>query len=158
MTYKGKRSLGMMITGIALAAGYAVYVMGPAAPAVENIRAWAVVMLIFMGAFIAAQVLVQVLLHAMLAAGIAARRGTAATGAVEAEMNSLTVEDERDTRIGLKANSSAYALASLSLPAALVVLAIGAPVAVGLHVLLGGMLLAVILQCGLRAYYYERGL
>jgi hypothetical protein len=158
MNYKSKRTLVILITGLALMVGYAVYALGSAAPMGTDIKAWALMMLVFIGAFVAAQALVQVLFHIALAAEIAVRRRTTADGTVEAEMDSLSVEDEMDTRIGLKASSAAYALTALSLPAGLICLALGAPMVAGLHVLLGGLWLGVIIHCALSMYYYERGL
>jgi len=49
MTFKSKRTMTALIAGIILIIAYVVYATGKSAPLPDNLKAWALAMLIFIG-------------------------------------------------------------------------------------------------------------
>ncbi|ULQ58769.1 hypothetical protein K7I13_09425 [Brucepastera parasyntrophica] len=60
MSYQSKRTITSMVTGIILAAVYIIYATGKTAPGPDNLKAWALLMLIFIGIGIAAVIIIQI--------------------------------------------------------------------------------------------------
>jgi len=162
MYYTSKRNIVSIVTGIALIIAYVIYAMGANAPATEDIKAWAVVILVFIVIGIVMQIIVQILFHIALTIGIAVKEeiktgnknsGVTAERIVKAEM----VEDEWIKIIGLKASRVGSWLVVAGIIAALIFLAVGAETVVALHILFGMTALASVAEGVTGIIYHERG-
>ena len=73
MSYSSKRTLVSMIAGTILIAAYSIYAFGKYAPAPEDLKSWAVSMLVFIWIGVAAVIVILILFHVAFAIGLAAR-------------------------------------------------------------------------------------
>ena len=142
MSYTSKRNIVSILAGVALIVAYIIYATGANAPSAEDIKAWAVAILVFVGIGIGVQIVVQIVFHIVLTIGIAIKEelktgnkdgGKTAERILESEM----VEDERVKMIGLKASRVGYVFVGLGAFAALVALAVGLETVIALHLLFG---------------------
>ena len=157
MSYKSKRILLSMCAGLALTVAYVVHALGKSAPAPEDLRGWAALMLIFAGIGIVGQIVLQLLFHFGYAIGIAVQEHDGDEKKVERIMDANMAEDEMDKLIGLKGAHAAFVLTGLGFVAALAALALGASVLAALHGLLGAFALANLLEGAVSIRLYERG-
>ena len=67
MTYNSKRNIISMAAGIIAVVAYVVYICAGNAPATEDIKAWAKLMLVFIGIGVAAQIVIQIVFHVVFA-------------------------------------------------------------------------------------------
>lgn len=155
MTYNSKRTISSMSAGLILVIAYLFYALGGSAPGPEDLKSWAIHMLIFIGIGIGALIVIQIAFHIVFAVSIAVREGE---GAVEREIASHTLEDERDKLISLKASHIGHICMGIGLLAALACLALGIPAVAALHVLLGSCALGTLVDGGVSVYLYERGM
>ena len=162
MSYTSKRNIVSIVAGIALIVAYVIYAMGANAPATEDIKAWAVAILVFIGIGIGMQIVVQIVFHVVLTIGIAVKEeiktgsknsGVTAERIVKAEM----VEDEWIKIIGLKASRVGSWFVGAGVIAALISLAVGAETVVTLHILFGMSALASVVEGITGIIYHERG-
>ena len=162
MSYSSKRNIVSVIAGLFLVIAYIIYAMGANAPALEDIKAWAVAILIFIGIGIGTQIVVQILFHIALTIGIAIKEEVKTgnkNGDKEAEriVKAEMVEDEWSKIIELKASRVGSWFMSLGIGAAFVVFAIGAETVIALHILFGMSVLAAIAEGIMVIIYHERG-
>jgi len=142
MSYTSKRNIAGILAGIIIIAAYFIYAMGANAPAREDIKAWAVVILVFIGIGIGVQIVVQIVFHIALSIGIAIKEegkagnidgGKAAERIIKAEM----IEDEWSKMISLKASRAGSVFVGLGIGAAIIALAAGLQTVIALHLLFG---------------------
>jgi hypothetical protein len=162
MSYSSKRNIVSVVTGTALIVAYVIYAMGASAPATEDIRAWAVAVLIFIGIGAGIQIVVQIIFHISLAIRIAIKEEVKTEGVhygktTERILKSEMVEDEWSKIIGLKASRIGAWLVLSGVIAALISLAAGAQTVIALHVLFGASMLAGIAEGVSCIIYHERG-
>jgi hypothetical protein len=162
MSYTSKRNVVSIIAGISLIVAYIIYATNVNAPAHEDIKAWAVAILIFIGIGIGVQIMVQILFHIGLSIGIAVKEeikmgdkkgGETAERIIKAEM----VEDEWIKIIGLKTSRIGSWFAGAGVIAALISLAVGAETVVALHILFGMSALSSVAEGIAGIIYHERG-
>ena len=156
MTLKSKRSITSLTAGILTAAGYVIYALSSAAPDTDDLKAWAIAMLIFIGIAVGAQIVTQIAFHIVVAAGIAVKEGED-DKAVERIIESEMREDERDKSITLKASHAGYSCIGIGFAAALIALACGAAALAALHILLGSCFAAALTDGIVSVYLYEKG-
>jgi hypothetical protein len=145
-----------MATGILSIAGYVAYALGNNSQRTEtDLKAWAVLMLIFIGIAVAAQIVVQIIFHLALAVGIAAKEGDEKR--TERILESAMVEDEMDKLISLKSAHIGYICAGIGFVAALAAAAFGASGVSVLHILLGSFAAGSVIEGCVSVYLYERG-
>ena len=163
MSYTSKRNIVSMVAGIALIIAYVVFATGANAPASEDVKAWAVAILVFIGIGIGIQIVVQILFHIGLTIGIAVKEevkmgnkdgGETAERIVKAEM----VEDEWSKTINLKASRIGSVFVGLGVIAALIVLAVGLETVTALHLLFGLFALAAVVEGIASIIMNERGI
>jgi hypothetical protein len=157
MSYSSKRTIVSMVAGLILIAAYIIYALGANAPAPENLKAWAIAMLVFIGISVAAMIMIQILFHIALAIGIAVKERQCEDKEVERIISSTMVEDERDKLINLKSSHIGYICAGIGFVAALVTLAVGMTSVAALHILFGVFAAGSIIEGIASVYYYEKG-
>jgi len=158
MTYNSKKTLASMGVGVALLVAYILYALGEKAPLVGDLKAWAVLALVFIGIGIGGSILIQILFHIAYAVGVAVKERGQSDAEVERIISASVVEDERDGAISLRASRIGYACAGVGIMAALVGWALGSTAVVGLHMLLGGFFLSSFAEGVASIYLYERGI
>ena len=160
MSYKSKRVITNLGAGILLLIAYLVYASGNRAPASEDVKGWATLILVFIAIGIAALIVIQVLFHFGYSIGIAVKENlTEEKGDKEVEriIVSAMVEDEMDKLIALKSLHAGYICAGLGFIAMLAALALGKSVVFALHILAGTAFLGNFLEGCISVYLYERG-
>lgn len=162
MSYSSKKNLISVIAWVALLIAYAIYTMGGNAPATEDVKTWAIAILVFIGIGLGVQCVVQILFHIALSIGIAVKEGVKAgdkKSAKNAEriLKAEMVEDEWSKLIDLKAARVGFLFVALGVIASLISLAVGAEIAVALHVLFGMFVLASVAIGIASIIYHERG-
>ena len=155
MSYNSKRTIVSMAAGILLAVAYIIYALGDHAPALDNVKAWAIALLVFLGIGIAVTIVIMILFHIGFAIGIAVKQRS--EKGVERMMAVTVAEDERDKLIGYKSARIGRIAAAAGFIAALVVLAFGMPVVAALHILFGACAAGGITEGIVSVYFYERG-
>ena len=108
MSYQSKRTIASIIAGLLLAAAYVAYALSERAPAPDNLKSWAAVMLIFIGIGVAAVIIVQIVFHIAFAIGAAAKEQDHDGKKIERILSSFMVEDEREKLISLKSAHVGY--------------------------------------------------
>ena len=157
MLYNSKRTIISMALGILLLIAYAVYALGDTSPAPDDLKAWALVMLIFIGAGIVAAIIIQILFHIVFAIGIAVKEKDCDDEKVERIIKSTMVEDERDKLIGLKAARIGYSCTCFGFIIGLAALAAGISVVAAFHIMVGAVAVGSFIEGGVSVYLNERG-
>ena len=156
MSYNSKRTVVSMAMGILAGFAYMIYALGGSAPAPEDVRGWAIAMLVFIGISVAAVIVVQILFH--IALGISVTLHEKDEKSVKRVLKSTMMEDEWDKAVGRKSSVFGYSLSGLGFCAALIALAAGGSVVLALHILFGASFLGGLTEGGMSVYFYEQGL
>ena len=163
MSYKSKSNIANILAGIALIVAYIIYATGARAPDSQDIRAWAVAILIFVGIGIGVQIVVQIVFHIALTIGIAIKEevkngnkngGEVAERIIKAEM----VEDELVKTIGLKASRVGSFFLGLGIVAVPITLAANLDIVIALHMLFGLSAFAAVAEGFASIILSERGI
>ena len=157
MSYQSKRTLVSMLAGVLFIVAYAVYALGERSPAPENLKAWAIAMLVFIGLAVAAVIVIQILFHIIFAVGVAVREHENDDKEVERIIEASVFEDERERLIGLKSSRLGYACAGIGFVAALAALALGKSAVVALHIMFVAAAAGSLFEGGASIYFFERG-
>ena len=158
MSYNSKKTIAAISTGILLAVAYVIYALSEHSPATEDLKSWAIAMLVFIGIGVAAVIVVQIIFHIALSIGIAVKEQGQDDKTVERIIASTVVEDERDKLISLKSSHIGYIFAGLGFVAALVALAFGTQFMTALHIMFGTFSGGGIAEGIVSVYFYERGI
>mgnify|MGYP000920175533 CR=1 FL=1 len=151
MTFKSKRTIVSMITGLALFVGYYLYVLKKLAPGSEDLIAWAIATLIFIGVSVVAQIVILILFHIAMSIGMAVIDQERDGEKIERLISSSTLEDEMDKMISLKADRVNLICASIGFMAALGL------VALALQILFAAFAAGSVISGGVSVYLYEKG-
>ena len=158
MSFKSKRIITGMFVGVLLAAAYIIYALGRYAPSPEDVGAWALAILIFVGISIVLSIVIQILFHIAYSIGIAVKERERDDKEVERIIASEVTEDELDKLIGLKSSRAGYICAGAGFLAALIWLAFfGASVVVALHIIMGAFFIGSGVEGFISIRFYERG-
>ena len=160
MSYNSKKTIVSMVAGIILAVTYIIYALGKSAPASEDLKGWAIVMLVFIGIGVAAVIVIMILFHIAFAIGVAVKekmQGHEPDENVERIMKSSMIEDERDKLIERKSDRVEHTFAGIGFVGMLIALACGASVVIALHMALGATSLGMMVGGCVNIYYHERG-
>jgi hypothetical protein len=157
MSYNSKRDITNVVVGVLVIAAYIIYALWGNSPEPENLKSWAVAMLVFIGIGAAAVIAVQILFHIIYAIGVAVKERERNDTEVERIISSSMAEDERDKFISLKSSRVGTIIAGIGFAAALFVLAFGLPAVAALHVLLGAFAIGSIIEGIVKVYFYENG-
>ena len=157
MTYNSKRTLVSMVMGIILVIAYIFYALGAKAPAQDNLSAWAMLMLTFIGIGVVGVIVIQILFNVLFAVGIAVKNQPCEDKEVERIVSATMVEDERDKLISLKSTHVGSICAGLGILTCLIVLALGHSALTGLHVVLAATVIGSLSEGIASIFLYERG-
>ncbi|MCL2023735.1 MAG: hypothetical protein FWG82_05125 [Oscillospiraceae bacterium] len=157
MSYNSKKTVVSMATGILLAVIYIIYALGDRAPAPDDVKAWAVAMLIFIGIGVTAMIVIMVLFHIAFAIGIAVKENDCDDKEVERIVKSSMVEDERDKLIERKSTHIEHTFVGMGLIAALIALACAMSIVAAVHIMLGATIGGMLIGGCQNIYYHERG-
>jgi len=78
MSFKSRKMIASMAAALALIIIYIIYALGGRAPATDDLKAWGLAMLIFIGISVVVMIVIQILFHITFAIGIAVKEGIAA--------------------------------------------------------------------------------
>jgi len=163
MSYKSKKMIASMVAAAALLIAYIVYALGSKAPAPDDLKAWGVAMLVFIGVSVVAMIVIQILFHITFAIGLAVKEGIAVKGgerddkALRRIFDSETVEDERDKLVELKSARIGYIIGGAGFIAALFALVTGHSALFALHIIFGAFFIGSAAEGVAGVYQYERG-
>jgi len=158
MSYNSKKTIASIVMGVLLVAAYVIYAFSKYSPESEDLKSWAVVMLVFIGIGVAAAIGIQIVFHIALSIGIAVKEQGQDDKTVERIIASTVVEDERDKLISLKSSHIGAIFAGLGFVAMLVALAFGVPVVTALHIIFGTFSVGSIVEGIVSVYFYEKGI
>jgi hypothetical protein len=164
MSFKEKRTLVSILTGILILAAYCIYAFGKVNAglvAPDDMKFWAITILIFIGGGVVAAIIIQIVFHILLSIALAVKEQIA-TGKcddkeIEKSIELETVEDEMDKLIGLKAMRLGFAIAGIGFIAALFSLVFEYSPAVMLNIIFIVFSLGSITEGIAQLYYYRRG-
>ena len=156
MSYNSKRMIANIIAGALVATAYIIYALSEHSPEPDDLKSWAVAMLVFIGIAIAAIIVVQILFHYILTLSVVIKHRDSYRN-IDRIINSITAEDERDNIIELKTGRIGYAFAGLGFIFMLLALATGMSGIFALHVMLGSTSAGSLFEGIASVYYYEMG-
>ena len=158
MTFKSKRTIASITTGVALSIGYILYALSSHAPAISDLRGWALTMLIFIGISIAVTIVIMILFHIGFSIGVAVKEQDKSDAEVERIIASDTEEDEMDKLVEMKATNAGYICVGIGFVAALCYLAfVNTSAVIALHIILASGCLGSFIEGIMSIFLYERG-
>ena len=157
MSFNSKKTIASISAGVILIVAYIIYALGKYSPAPEDLKSWAVAMLVFIGISVAVVIVIQILFHVATAIGIAVKEQERDRKKIDRRFSSLTVEDERDKLISLKSSHISSIVAGIGFVAALAGLAFGASSVLALHVIFGSCAIGSTAEGIASVYFYEKG-
>ncbi len=165
MAYQIKRTVTSIITGVIVLAVYLFYVLGryhSGLLAPDDLKAWAQIMLIFIGVGIAVAIVIQIIFHILLSIGIAIteniKNGSCDDQEIEKKIQLEMVEDEMDKLIELKSLRIGFIIAGIGFVASLLALVLSYPPMIMLNILFISFSAGSILEGFAQLYYYKRGI
>jgi len=157
MSFNSKKAIASMSAGVLMIIAYIIYALGQCSPAPEDLKSWAVAMLVFIGISVAVVIVIQILFHIATAIGIAVKEQERDRKQIDRRFSSLTVEDERDKLINLKSSRITSVVAGIGFVAALFSLAFGASAVLALHIIFGSCAVGSTAEGIASVYFYEKG-
>ncbi len=157
MSYKSKRTIVSIVTGIMFLIVYTHYALGAHAPAPDNLKSWATTILVFIGIGVVASIVTQIVFHILFSIGVAIKEQSCDDKKVERMISSLMVEDEMDKLISLKSARIGYFVAVAGFILALAALMAGFSAVMALHILFGTFAIGAIMEGVVSVYLYEKG-
>jgi hypothetical protein len=164
MSYPEKRTLASIFTGILVLLAYCIaaynhYTSG--AKGAEDLRSWAVMILVFIGIGVVAIIIVQIIFHILLSIGMAVVKTVKDEKIddkeIERTIESEMVEDEMDKLIELKSNRIGFILWGFGFVGALVSVILGYSAVVMLNIIFLSCMLGSIAEGFAQIYFYRRG-
>ena len=157
MSFNSKKTIASMAAGVLMMIAYIIYALGQHSPVPEDLKSWAVAMLVFIGISVAVVIVIQILFHIGAAIGIAVKEQERDREELDRRFSSLTLEDERDKLISLKSSHISSIVAGIGFIAALISLAFGASSVIALHILFGSCAAGSTAEGFASVYFYEKG-
>ena len=165
MALKSKKTLFQVVLGLGLGIGYLVYALSGAAPAVADIKGWAVAMLIVIAIGVGTMIVSEIIFHIVISAGVAIKEEMKGNkdkkdidNKIRVANNCMEKEDEMDKSINLKANYVNSGFVGTGIFAALITLACGVTGMVAMHIVLGACVLGSIVDGVCKIFFYEKGI
>jgi hypothetical protein len=165
MSYQEKRNIVSVLTGALILAAYCLYAYGQYQAGripPDDLKAWAVVMLVFIGIGVAATVVLQIVFHILLSVAIAIRENVRSGGCDNKELGKTIegemVTDEMDKLIELKSLRVGFIVAGTGFVAALLSQVLNYSPAVMLNVLFISFSAGSLLEGVAQLYFYRRGI
>jgi len=160
MSYQEKRNMTNIVVMTLLLAAYCLFAFTRYS-ITDELRAWAIVMLTFMGIGTLAMIVIQILFHVFFAVGIAVREAIhderVDDSAIEGVMNVEMIEDERDQLISSKAERISPIINGIGFVIGLVFLILDSPPPVMLNIIFISFFIGSIIEETSKIFYYRRG-
>ncbi|MDW7739254.1 MAG: hypothetical protein SCJ97_04260 [Bacillota bacterium] len=164
MTYQVNKTITNIVSGAAVLIAYCVYAFGryqAGLLAADDLRAWAITMLVFIGIGVAAAIVIQIAFHILFSIAIAIREnlknGTVDDKEVEKTIELEMVEDEMDKLIELKSLRVGFIVAGIGFVAALISLVLYHPPVVMINILFLSFSIGSLLEGFTQLYFYRKG-
>lgn len=164
MSYQEKKTMILILTGIFVLATYSIYAFSRVWSGMvdlNDMRFWAVTMLLFIGIGIVAVIVIQIVFHILLSIAIAVkeqvRNGKCDDKEIEKTIELEMIEDEMDRLIGLKSLRIGYAITGIGFIAALVSLVLNYSPAVMLNILFFSISIGSLIEGIAQLYFYRSG-
>jgi uncharacterized membrane protein len=165
MSYKAKKTIVSILTGVFLLVAYVIYVIGKVqsgAAAWNDLKFWAITMLAFIGIGVVVMIIIQIIFHILMSIAVAVqeqmRNGQCDDKAIEKQIELEMVEDEMDKLIELKSMRISFGIVGAGFVLALGSLALGWPPAVMLNVLFGSFSIGSMIEGFAQIHYYSKGI
>ena len=169
MSYQEKRTITSILTGAAILTAYCLYAFNPqrlSAVAPDNLKYWAVTMLIFIGIGVGASIVIQILFHILMSISIAIREkmhneqidDKQFEVTIEKTIGSEMIEDEMHKMIELKSMRVGFFLAGVGFIASLFSLVFNSTAVVMLNILFISFNVASLIEGMVQIYYYRKGI
>ena len=159
MTFKSKRGIANIASGIILSISYIVYALSDHAPSLNDVAKWAHVILIFIGIGIVVTIIIQILFHISYSTLVAVREQKKDDKEIERIIASEVMEDEFDKRVSQKSARITSAFVGIGFIIFLVSLAFfDTSIVVALHILLASVFLGNCIEECVSVFFYERGI
>ena len=165
MSYQEKRTIVSISTGILILAAYCIYAFGKyqsGAIAADDMKAWAGIMLVFIGIGVISAIVIQIVFHILLSITIAVqervRTGRCDNKEIEKTIGAEMVTDEMDKLIELKSMRVGFIIAGIGFITALVTQLLNYPPAVLLNVAFISFSAGSLLEGLAQIYFYRRGI
>lgn len=162
MSYQEKKTIVSVVTGTLLLIAYCIYAFGKAGMAnIDNLKFWAVSMLIFIGIGVVSMIVIQIVFHILLSISMAVKQKLNDENCDDKEIEKALkidmVEDEMDKLIELKANRIGYTFVGVGFVAGLVSVALGASAVVMINIAFLACLVGSLVEGLVQLRYYRRG-
>jgi hypothetical protein len=165
MSYKVKKTIVSILTGVLLMAAYCIYVLdkvqsGMAAS--DDMRFWATTILVFIGIGVVALIIIQIVFHILLSIAMAVneqvQNGRCDDKEIEKALELEMVEDEMDKLIELKSTRIGFAVSGIGFIAALISLVLKCSPAVMLNILFASFYIGSLIEAITQLYFYTTGI
>jgi len=165
MGFKTKRTIMMILAGVVVTVIYIMVALGAKAPASTDLRAWAILILKFIGIGVAATIALQIIFHVAYSVGVSVKEGIKKEISgeklddkeIERQINATVMEDEMDKVIETKASRVGSTCFGMGFIVALCVVAGGLPILWALHIQLAAMVAGALIEGVVSVILYERG-
>ena len=164
MSYQIAKTVTNTLSGTAVLVVYLFYVSSryqAGLLAMDELKPWAQIMLIFIGIGIAMAIVVQIIFHILFSIGLAVnqgiKNGSCNDQDIEKTIKMEMVEDEMGKLIELKSMRISYITVGVGFVASLVLLFFDYPAFIALNVLFVSFYTGGILDGFTQLYYYMRG-
>ena len=157
MSFSSKKTIAGILTGVLIVGAYIIYALSNHAPSPDDLKGWAIAMLIFIGIGVVAAIIIQIAYHIAFAIGMAIKEQVRDDKTIKRIFDSETAEDERDKMITLKSSHTSHSVTGIGFVAALIALALGVSAVMALHIILGAVAFGQTVGGILDIYFYEKG-
>jgi hypothetical protein len=165
MSYKEKRTVVSVITGIIILAAYCIYTYDKyqsGAITADDMKTWAGIVLVFVGIGVAVSIIVQIIFHILMSISIAiqekAMNGSCDDKEIEKTIDIEMAADEMDKLIELKSMKVGFIIAGIGFIAALATQIFSYPPAVMLNVMFISFSAGFVLEGLAQIFFYKRGI
>ncbi len=164
MSYQEKRTVVSTITGVIILITYCIYAFNKLQAGVitsDDMKAWAGIMLIFIGVGVVSTIVIQIVFHILLSMAMAIKEsimnGNCDDKEIEKSIENEMVTDEMDKLIELKSMRVGFIMAGIGFVFALVTQLLDYSPAVLLNVLFIAFCVGSIFEGLAQLYYYRKG-
>ncbi len=164
MSYQEKRTGASIFGGVLVLAAYCIYAFGKYRSGVvapDDLKFWAITMLVFVGIGIGVSVAIQIIFSILFSISVAVKRKLQDESCDDKEIDQAikveTVEDERDKLIELKSMRVGFIIAGVGMIGGLVALALNYSAAVMLNIIYLSFLVGSLCEGAGQLYYYRKG-
>lgn len=164
MSYKEKKTIVSLVTGLLILATYCIYTLNKiqlGTAALDDLKFWATTILIFIGIGVVALIIILIVFHILLSVTIAVKEeiqnGEYDDKKIAKTLELDMVEDEMEKLIGLKAMRISFAVVGIGFIAALVSLVLNYSPAVMLNIMFFSFGIGSMIEGFTQLYFYRRG-